>query len=91
MTTQYDIECYIEDAVNEGLAKGFEKGLEQGLEKGLEQGLQQGQTEGKDEAQAAAIIKALKHGKLTLEEIAEYNDVPIEKVREIQSQLNARS
>ncbi|MCQ2098386.1 MAG: hypothetical protein MJY87_10675, partial [Fibrobacter sp.] len=98
MTTQYDIDCYIDDAISEGLAKGFEKvlekGLEQGLEKGLEQGLEkgleQGRAEGKDEARTEAVIKALKRGKLTLEEIAEDNDVSIDRVREIQKNLQKK-
>lgn len=54
MTTQYDIDCYIDDAINEGLAKGFEKGLEQGLEKGL----QQGRTE--TVAQLIQVMRSLK-------------------------------
>lgn len=78
MTTQYDIDCYIDDAISEGLAKGFEKVLEKGLEKG------------KDEARTEAVIKALKRGKLTLEEIAEDNDVSIDRVREIQKGLQRK-
>ena len=78
MTTQYDIDCYIDDAVNEGLAKGFEKGLEKGIEKG------------KDEARTEAIVKALRRGKLTQEEIAEDNDVSIDRVREIQKNLQGK-
>ncbi len=86
MTTLYDIDCYIDDAISEGLAKGFEKVLE----KGLEQGLEQGRAEGKDEARTEAVIKALKRGKLTLEEIAEDNDVSIDRVREIQKNLQKK-
>ncbi len=79
MYTQYDIDCCIDDAVNEGL----EKGLAEGLEQGMQQGLQQGIEKGKDEARTEAIVKALRRGKLTLDEIAEDNDVTIDRVREI--------
>lgn len=79
MTTQYDIDCCIDDAINEGLAKGFEKGLAEGHA--------EGRAEGKDEARTEAVIKALKRGKLTLDEIAEDNGVSIERVKEIQKNL----
>lgn len=83
MTTQYDIDCCIDDAINEGHAKGFEKGLAEGHAEGRAEG----RAEGKDEARTEAVIKALKRGKLTLDEIAEDNDVSIERVREIQKNL----
>lgn len=82
MTTQYDIDCCIDDAINEGHAKGFEKGLAEGHA--------EGRAEGKDEARTEAVIKALKRGKLTLEEIAEDNDVSIDRVREIQKNLQGK-
>lgn len=83
MTTQYDIDCCIDDAINEGLAKGFEKGLAEGHAEGRAEG----RAEGKDEARTEAVIKALKRGKLTLDEIAEDNGVSIERVKEIQKNL----
>ncbi|MCQ2100159.1 MAG: PD-(D/E)XK nuclease family transposase [Fibrobacter sp.] len=83
MTTQYDIDCCIDDAINEGLAKGFEKGLAEGHAEGRAEG----RAEGKDEARTEAVIKALKRGKLTLDEIAEDNDVSIDRVLEIQKNL----
>lgn len=86
MTTQYDIDCCIDDAINEGHAKGFEKGLAEGHAEGRAEG----RAEGKDEARTEAVIKALKRGKLTLEEIAEDNDVSIDRVREIQKNLQGK-
>lgn len=83
MTTQYDIDCCIDDAINEGHAKGFEKGLAEGHAEGRAEG----RAEGKDEARTEAVIKALKRGKLTLDEIAEDNGVSIERVKEIQKNL----
>lgn len=90
MTTQYDIDCYIDDAVNEGYEKGLEKGLAEGLEQGLEKGHTEGFEEGVQKTRIDAITKALKRGKLTLEEIAEDNDVSIDRVREIQKGLQGK-
>lgn len=43
-----------------------------------------------EEATYSAIVKALRRGKLTLQEIAEDNSVSIERVLEIQSELQAK-
>lgn len=42
-----------------------------------------------NKARTEAIIKALKRGKLTIEEIAEDNETPIDRVLEIQAELQA--
>lgn len=42
-----------------------------------------------NKARTEAIIKALKRGKLTIEEIAEDNDTPVNKVLELQAKLQA--
>ncbi len=49
--------------------------------------LAESKLQGIDEACTNAVIKALKRGKLTLEEIADYNDVSIDRVLEIQKNL----
>ena len=51
------------------------------------QGIDEGHAKGFNEACTNAITKALKRGKLTLEEIADYNDVSIDRVLEIQKGL----
>ena len=43
-----------------------------------------------NKARTEAIIKALKRGKLTIEEIAEDNETPIDRVLEIQAELQAK-
>lgn len=48
-------------------------------EEGLEQGLEQGKTEGSIDTAKRMIAK----GKLSVEEIAEYSDLPVEKIREL--------
>ena len=44
--------------------------------------------EGLAEAKLSAVIKALKRGKLTVEEIAEDNDFPLDEVLKIQKELS---
>ena len=75
MIAQDEIICRLA----EGKLQGIEEGRAEGHAEGLEEGIQKARTE--------AIIKALKRGKLTLEEIAEDNDVPVEKVLDIQKKV----
>ena len=63
--------------------------LAEGKLQGLEEGRAEGFSEGKSEARTEAIIKALKRGKLTIEEIAEDNDTPVDKVKEILSKIKS--
>lgn len=65
------------------------EGKLQGLEEGRAEGRAEGFSEGKSEARTEAIIKALKRGKLTIEEIAEDNDTPVDKVKEILSKIKS--
>ncbi|MCL4101768.1 hypothetical protein [Fibrobacter sp. HC4] len=44
--------------------------------------------EGLAEAKHSAVIKSLKRGKLTVEEIAEDNDFPLDEVLKIQKELS---
>jgi flagellar biosynthesis/type III secretory pathway protein FliH len=74
---------YEEAATAEGLAKGLAKGLAEGLSKGLAKGLVEGAKKTKDDN----ILKALKRGKLSVEEIAEDNDVKVDYVLNIQKEI----
>ena len=60
---------------NAARREGLRQGLEQGLERGLEQGLEQGKAE--------IIESALRNGR-TPEEVAEFNDVPLDYVLEVE-------
>jgi hypothetical protein len=63
--------------------EGWEDGLEQGLEKGLEQGLEKGREEG----QIQLIERMLLKGR-PVEDIAEYTDIPLERIIIIKNGLN---
>ena len=60
------------------------EGLAEGRAEGRAEGIAEGRAEGIAEAKRSAVIKALKRGKLTVEEIAEDNDLPLEEVLKIQ-------
>lgn len=53
----------------------YEEGLERGLERGLECGIEQGATK--------TALKMLESGKLSMEEIAEYSGLALERVKEL--------
>ena len=76
MPITYDIK---EDAFfKEGLEKGLERGLEKGLERGLDIGLDK----------SLEVIKLIKQGKLSLQEIAEFTSININTVKSIAAELN---
>lgn len=81
-----------EDALAEGLQKGEQIGLEKGEQIGLEKGEQIGLEKGKqEEAQRKTIEgikKALKRGKLSLEEIAEDFEVNLAFVEQIKAEMS---
>lgn len=60
-----------------------EEGRQEGIEEGIEIGMEKGMEKGKEETQRKGIEKALKRGKLTVEEIAEDFDVTVDYVLEI--------
>ena len=72
------------DITTDGLYKqGIEKGIEKGIEQGIGQGIELGQTKKTNKA----IIKALEQGVLTLEQIAEMLEVPVETVIQVRDSL----
>ena len=70
----------------EGLAEGRAEGHAEGRAEGRAEGIAEGHAEGLAEAKRSAVIKALKRGKLTVEEIAEDNDLPLDEVLKIQKE-----
>gem|GEM_PF-4617188 len=70
----------------EGRAEGHAEGLAEGRAEGRAEGIAEGHAEGLAEAKRSAVIKALKRGKLTVEEIAEDNDLPLDEVLKIQKE-----
>jgi len=78
LLTEFDEETFVKDIHAEGLAEG----LEQGLERGLEQG--------REEAKMESIQRMIRKGKFSFSDIAECNDVPLEKVEEIARTLSSK-
>ena len=60
MFTQYDIDCCIDDAVNEGLQKGMEEGLQKGMETGIDRSIQVMRSLGIPEDKIAEARRRLK-------------------------------
>ena len=55
------------------------------LEKGRAEGRAEGRTEGKAEEKISIALNMLAKGKLSVEEVAEYSDLALEKVKELAS------
>ncbi|MGV8135421.1 MAG: hypothetical protein AB2L20_09405 [Mangrovibacterium sp.] len=53
-----------------------------------EQGREQGKTEGKAEGKAEVVSSLLQTGRFTVEEIAQYTNVPVSFVLEVQEKLS---
>ena len=70
--------------------QGMQKGLEEGLEKGLEEGLEKGLEEGLEKKQDKMILALLKIGKLSMEEIANAAEVPLDYIKKIAEELNKK-
>ena len=70
----------IRDMRNDAIAEGKKEGLIQGKKEGL--------IEGKRSSSIAIAKKMLNHGRMTLEDIAEYTDLSIEEVRSLANDEN---
>ncbi len=71
----------IEQGIERGIEQGIERGIEQGIERGIEQGIERGIEQGIERGVYESVIKLIKSQKLTLDEIAEINGLPLEKVK----------
>lgn len=60
---------------------------EQYLETGIQQGLQQGIQKGRKENQIEIAEKLLKNGKMSVQEISETTELPVDRVLEMQKKL----
>ena len=79
----HDAQAVKEIAREEGLAEGRAQGLTQGIAQGIAQGLAQGLAQGAQKQAIEAAINLLKLGKLSPEEIAQAQNLPLEKVLEL--------
>ena len=68
--------------------KGREQGLEQGLEQGREQGLEQGRIKATIKTLNRYVRRKLPIDSQVLADIAEDNDLTVERVREIAKENN---
>jgi hypothetical protein len=70
----------------QGLVQGREQGLEQGRVQGLEQGrvqgLEQGRVQGREQGKAEVVRNLLRMG-MSVEEIAQAVELPVEKIRSL--------
>ncbi len=57
-------------------------------EQGREQGKAEGKAEGKTEGKAEVVSSLLQTGRFTVEEIAQYTNVPVSFVLEVQEKLS---
>ncbi len=87
-----DLKNVIDTSYEEGKMEGKQEGLIEGEIKGKQEGLIEGEIkgkiEGKIEEKIIGIIKALKRGKLAVEEIAEDFDTTIDFVMDIKKKEN---
>ncbi|OBR89909.1 hypothetical protein CLRAG_38860 [Clostridium ragsdalei P11] len=63
-----------------------QEGIEEGIEKGIERGIERGIEEGKEEGIRQLILRQYKKG-LTVEYIADINDIDIEYVKKVVSRV----
>jgi flagellar biosynthesis/type III secretory pathway protein FliH len=77
--------------IERGERAAREEGISIGEAKGKAEGKAKGKVEGKAEGEANAIRrvieKAIKHGKLTDEEIADYNDTTVVYVQQVRTDM----
>ena len=83
MRRDWDYWNTIDYARKEGKAEGEAKGLAEGEAKGLEKGLAKGKAEGKAEEQRRIARRLLAAG-LSVEQVAESTDLPVDQVRALQ-------
>ena len=72
-----------QEGVN-AMCKVFEEIRDEGIAIGIQQGLQQGMQQGREEMKLDFAKKLLRHGKLTLEEIAQMTGLSLGDVRKLQ-------
>ncbi|HEL1701507.1 hypothetical protein K6V96_09835 [Streptococcus suis] len=72
------------------LVTAMEDGFEEGLERGREEGLEKGLERGREEVQITSARNFLRSG-FPADVIAENLNLPLERVLQLQSELNANS
>jgi predicted transposase/invertase (TIGR01784 family) len=83
-----DLKGVIDTAYDEGKVEGRAEGEAKGRAEGEAKGRAEGEAKGRIEEKTANIIKALKRGKLSVEEIAEDFGEPVEYILNIKAENN---
>ncbi len=73
------IETEARAILKQGISQGIKQGISQGIKQGISQGIKQGISQGKKET----VLKLLRRGKLTVEEIAEDSGLSVEEVEQL--------
>ena len=63
--------------------------LAETMERWRREALAEGKAEGKAEGRLAAVLKMLKKGVMSLEDIADCGDMSVDEVRKLQAQMQA--
>ena len=84
---EYDYETDIRVQRQEAKEEGIAQGLAQGKEEGIAQGLAQGKEEGAMSKTISFVRKAVTAGRLSLDEIAEFYELPLKRVKEIANEV----
>ena len=73
----------VETSFDRYLKEEKQSSFAEGLIEGREEGLTKGRAEGRSVESIDTVKRMLAKGKLSIEEIAEYSDLPVDKVREL--------
>ena len=80
----------IEQGMKRGIMQGIEQGKAQGIELGREQGVKQGKAQGIEQEKRETVRFMLQMNEFSLQKISEIARLPIERVKEIQEELNKK-
>ena len=73
-----------------GIKLGREQGIEQGMKRGIMQGIEQGKAQGIEQEKRETVRFMLQMNEFSLQKISEIARLPIERVKEIQEELNKK-
>ncbi|OLU46260.1 hypothetical protein BO225_07200 [Dubosiella newyorkensis] len=73
-----------------GIKLGREQGIEQGMKRGIMQGIEQGKAQGIEQEKRETVRFMLQMNEFSLQEIATIARCSVEKIKEIQEELNKK-
>ncbi len=92
MSIDYDVknDFRYQQGIEQGVAQGIEQGIEQGVAQGIEQGIEQGAAQGDLRRAKIVVKKMLLKGSFTIQEIADFADVTVDFVKNVQDEINTQ-